>query len=179
MPHRHFKTARKFGRRKEARQALMKGLTGQVILYERVRTTEARAKEVKPLVEKAISVAKAKEEVAAIREIKRMVTNPKAAEKAVKELKEAYQGRTGGYARVIRLTPRAGDGSPMALVELSEFDVKKAPEGDMVKEKVKSGKVKVTRKRAGESPTAVKPAEKKEEKPAENPVEKPEAEAVK
>lgn len=152
MPHRHIKKARKLSRRKNARTALLKGLLTQVLLYERVKTTQARAKEVKPLIDKAINVAKNKDAVTGLRAIKNMVANPKAAEKTVKELKDAYQNRPGGYARIINLGFRQGDGAPMVVIELVE-GVRKPVEKPEAEEKMAkpSTKVKVTRKKAGQT----------------------------
>ncbi len=119
--HRHSYKGRKLGRKRGARLSLLKNLATSVILYEEVRTTLKKAKEVSPLVEKMITIGK-KGDISAIREIRKALSDTTVALKIVKEISPRFKSRKGGYLRIYRLGPRTGDGAPMALIKFSPFD---------------------------------------------------------
>lgn len=114
---RHRKKKITLDRKKAPRKALLKNLAMQVIVYEKIITTEAKAKAVKPIVEKLIT--KAKNPTLANRRIA-MARLP--LKKAVKKLFEVlslrYAEKKGGYTRIIKLSPRVGDGAKRAIIEL-------------------------------------------------------------
>lgn len=114
---RHRKQGRKLSLKSGARKKMLRNLAASIILYERVETTEARAKEVRRLVEQLITVGK-KRTLAAKRQLLAELPQKLAAAKIQKELVTKYEKRNGGYTRIVRLNPRAGDNSPRVVIEL-------------------------------------------------------------
>ena len=110
------KLGRKLSRKKDQRKALLKGLASTLILNEKIRTTEAKAKEVRPLVEKFITQAQ-KGDLSSRRRFSRFFS-PKIVTKLLKEIGPRYKERKGGYTRIIKLGPRKTDGARMAIIEL-------------------------------------------------------------
>ncbi|MCK5320831.1 50S ribosomal protein L17 [Candidatus Parcubacteria bacterium] len=115
MRHRIKKTT--LGRKKEPREMMLRNLTSSVLIYEKVKTTKAKAKAVKPLVEKAITTAK-KGDLTARRSLIEKLPQKMAIKKAIEVLGKKYKDRKGGYTRIINLQPRQGDGAEMARLEL-------------------------------------------------------------
>ena len=115
MRHRVKKTT--LGRKKESREMMLKNLTSSVLIYEKVKTTKAKAKAVKPLVEKAITTAK-KGDLNARRSLIEKLPQKMAIKKAMEVLGKKYKERKGGYTRIVNLLPRQGDGAEMAQIEL-------------------------------------------------------------
>ena len=96
---------------------MLKNLAASVLLYEKVKTTEAKAKAVKPQLERLITAAK-KGDLTARRQLLAVVPQPLAVKKAMEVLGARYQDRQGGYTRIIKLGKRAGDGAAMVQIEL-------------------------------------------------------------
>jgi large subunit ribosomal protein L17 len=117
---RHLKNGRKFKRDKNQRKSFFKTILGSLILHEKMKTTEAKAKEVKDLIDKIINKAKlAKIEtkkLAVIRELNKKIPAV-AVKKLTGEFIEKFSKRNSGYTRVIKLAPRKSDGARMAIVE--------------------------------------------------------------
>ncbi len=115
--------ARKLGRTTDTRLALLRNLTADVLIYERVETTEAKAKELKKTVDKMITLGK-RGDLHARRQAASFLYNKKADEdeqvlqKLFGEIAERYENVQGGYTRVLKLGPRRGDGANMAIIEL-------------------------------------------------------------
>jgi large subunit ribosomal protein L17 len=116
---RHHVGGRKFGRPTDQRLAMFKSLVTDVLRYEKVTTTEAKAKEVQGMVEKLITRARGGT-IHDRRLALRQVTDPLIVEKLFTTLAPRYAERTGGYTRVIKLEPRLGDGASMAVIMLVE-----------------------------------------------------------
>lgn len=112
----HLRKNRKLSLKKGQRKALLKSLCQALFLKEKIRTTEAKAKELKRVGEKFLTKAK-KNDLAARRYLNRYFS-PKVVKKLVQELGPRYRERQGGYTRVIRLEPRKFDGAKMAIIEL-------------------------------------------------------------
>lgn len=113
---RKLKKGRKFHRLTGQRQALLKGLFNNLILAEKIETTEAKAKEIKPRIEKLITIAK-KQTLPALRILFSRLSK-KSAEKLYYQIAPKYQNRKGGYLRIIKSAQaRKKDGSKMAIVE--------------------------------------------------------------
>ncbi|MEI3609417.1 50S ribosomal protein L17 [Pseudogracilibacillus sp. SO10305] len=132
--------ARKLGRSTETRMALLRNLTTDVIVHERVETTEAKAKELRSTVDKMITLGKrgdlhARRQAAQflykkkvldgelIDANKELVKEERDAvetvlDKLFGELAERYEDRQGGYTRVLKVGPRRGDGANIAIIEL-------------------------------------------------------------
>ena len=104
-------------RTKGPREALLRNLATSVILYEKVKTTKARAKFVRGLVEKAITVGKTKN-VNTVRQLNKMFMVSNAVKKVVEDLGPKYKDRKGGYLRITPLGRRVGDAAEMVQIEL-------------------------------------------------------------
>lgn len=112
----HKKKGRKLGRKRNQRKALLKTLAASLILKEKIKTTEAKAKETRPFVEKLITKSKTND-LATIRYLAKYLP-AKVLKKMVLEIGPRYQNRAGGYTRIIKATPRKADGAKMAIIEL-------------------------------------------------------------
>lgn len=99
------------------RASLLKNLATQLILYEKIKTTEAKAKALRPFVERLISKGK-KNTLASRRELLRVLPIENAAKKILEEIGPRYATRPGGYTRIIKLGVRAGDAARVARIEL-------------------------------------------------------------
>lgn len=123
----------KLGRNSAARKALFRDLVTDLIINERIETSEAKAKEVRSIVDKMITLAKrgdlhARRQVAAFVRKHRShtvkdgaeVTHEKvdAVKKLFDEIAPRYAERQGGYTRIIKIGPRRGDSAPMVYLEL-------------------------------------------------------------
>lgn len=119
--------ARKLGRTTETRMALLRNLAADVILHERVETTESKAKEVRSTVDKMITLGKrgdlgARRQAAAFLYDKRTEDDEQLLDKLFDDVAQRYEDRQGGYTRVLKLGPRRGDGANMAVIELVKED---------------------------------------------------------
>ncbi|UUX32844.1 50S ribosomal protein L17 [Fundicoccus culcitae] len=122
---------RKLGRTSSQRKAMLRDLTTDVIVNERIETTEARAKEVRKFVDKMITLAK-KGDLSARRQAASFLRNEIAdarieddevvVERVLDRLFDdyavRYADRNGGYTRILKKGPRRGDGAPMVILEL-------------------------------------------------------------
>ena len=115
MRHRKHKVT--LDRKKASRSALLKNLICQVILYEKIVTTQAKAKAAKALVEKVITRAKV-DTLANRRLLLARLPIKSAVKKAFEVLGPKYKERKGGYLRIIKIGPRKGDGAEMSQLEL-------------------------------------------------------------
>ena len=113
---RHLKKGRKLGTDASHTKAMLKSLAGALLANNRIKTTEARAKEVRPLVEKTITWAK-KGDVHSRRLAIAAIGDKELVAKLFSEA-ERFEGRDGGYTRILKLGPRKGDGAPMVIMEL-------------------------------------------------------------
>jgi large subunit ribosomal protein L17 len=109
---------RKFGRKTAPRQAMYASLIVAVLRYERIKTTEARAKEVRGMVERVITLAKGGSLAERRRIIAQLPDEPLVIDKLYDEIVPRYGGRNSGYTRVVKLGPRPGDNAPMVQLEL-------------------------------------------------------------
>ena len=104
-------------RYRDQRTALLRGLTVELILRERITTTLAKAKETRVVAEKLITHGK-KGTLHHRRLAMAQVPNKKAVEKVFDDVAPRYEDRPGGYTRIIKLAPRQGDAAKMAIIEL-------------------------------------------------------------
>ncbi|MBI4256567.1 50S ribosomal protein L17 [Candidatus Uhrbacteria bacterium] len=114
---RHRKKGTILGREKAPREALLRNLAASVILYEKVKTTQAKAKAVKSLVEKAITSGK-KPTIAARRKLMGFFYTEHPVKKIFEVLGPRYQHRAGGYTRIVKMGARKNDGAEMVQIEL-------------------------------------------------------------
>ena len=113
---RHRKTGRKLNRNSPQRNSLKKSLAISIIEHESVRTTLAKAKEIRGFLEPLVTLAK-ENTIANQRLAYSKLRSKEAVAKLFEELGPRYQGRPGGYLRVIKRGLRNGDKAPSAQVE--------------------------------------------------------------
>jgi large subunit ribosomal protein L17 len=109
-------------RNSDQRKALLRDLVTDIIIHERITTTEAKAKELKKLADKMITLAKdgslsARRQAAETVRFEDVKEGQNALQKLFSELGPRYQERNGGYTRIIKTVPRKGDAAPMAIIE--------------------------------------------------------------
>jgi large subunit ribosomal protein L17 len=117
----HRVAGRKLGRPTDHRLALFRNLVTDLLRYEKVITTEAKAKEVRGLADKMITLGK-RGDLAARRRALGYVYDKKVVAKVFDELGPRYSDRRGGYTRLIKVAPRVGDGAHMAQLQLLSED---------------------------------------------------------
>jgi large subunit ribosomal protein L17 len=149
---RHKKQGRQFGRNTSHRRAMFRALTANLVLHERIETTDAKAKELRRVAErllsqairlgavaftpsKDLSPADKSRRLAAERQVGRFLQRfgvtatadesrkVDLVEKVFVDLAKRFQGRAGGYTRIVKLGPRRGDNAPMCLIEFVEKGV--------------------------------------------------------
>ena len=114
---RHRMAGRHLGRSTAARLALYRNQTTDLLRYEKLVTTEAKAKEVRGFAERMITLGK-KGQLHHRRQALAFVRQEEVVGKLFSELAPRYAERNGGYTRITKLGPRHGDGAPMAQLEL-------------------------------------------------------------
>jgi large subunit ribosomal protein L17 len=114
---RHGVKSRRFDRPTDQRLALFRGLVTDLLKYEQIKTTEAKAKTVRGLAEKMITYGKSGS-LASRRRVLGYVYDKHVAGKVFDELASRYADRPGGYTRIVKLGPRLGDGAPVVVLEL-------------------------------------------------------------
>jgi large subunit ribosomal protein L17 len=102
--------------KKGPRVALLKSLARSLILHEKIKTTEAKAKTLRSIVEKMIT--RGKVATVANRRVLAKETNPDMVKKLVNDIAPRYKERNGGYTRITKLGQRNSDGAKMAIIEL-------------------------------------------------------------
>lgn len=129
--HRHGYVGRKFGRERDQRKALVKGLATELVNHGKIETTLPKAKELVRYIEKLITKAK-KGDLANRRRVIAGLSTLSAANKLVDEIAPQLAGRTSGHVRVERTRLRVGDGAQMATIEFVD-ELKAAPAKEEVK----------------------------------------------
>ena len=100
---------------------LLANLATQLIVHESIKTTEARARRLRPYVEKLITKGK-RGDLHARRTVLKKVTDKYAVYRLFEELAPKFEGREGGYTRIIKTGFRAGDAAPMCFIELVDYN---------------------------------------------------------
>ena len=148
---RHRKSGRQFGRNTSHRRAMFRALAANLVVHERIETTDAKAKELRRIVERMIgrairlgpiaytgqeqlSVADRARRLAAQRHLARFLQRFAVSqdgeskkqvdllEKVFVDLAKRFQNRPGGYTRIVKIGPRAGDNAPMSIIEFVTAD---------------------------------------------------------
>jgi len=114
---RHQKKTIKLGRSTAARKALMNNLSAQLVLYEAIQTTEAKAKALRTVIEPMITKAKTGK-LAARRQLLGVLPMPTAVKKLFEVIGPRYKDRAGGYTRITPVKVRVGDGAKICKIEL-------------------------------------------------------------
>jgi large subunit ribosomal protein L17 len=113
---RHQKSKKTLDRKAGPRKHLLKNLAAQFILYEKISTTEAKAKVLRSFVEPLITTGK-ENTLAARRNLMKTLPIENAVKKVLEELGPRYKERPGGYTRITKLSQRQGDAAKMARIE--------------------------------------------------------------
>ncbi len=114
---RHGVAGRKLSRPTDHRMLMYRNLVTDLLRYEKIVTTEAKAKEVRGMAERMITLGK-NGSLHARRQALAFVTDKDVVAKLFDELAPRYAERVGGYTRITKLGPRLGDAAPMAQLEL-------------------------------------------------------------
>ncbi|MCB9763122.1 MAG: 50S ribosomal protein L17 [Alphaproteobacteria bacterium] len=133
---RHMKAGRKLGRNSSHRKAMYRNMVTSLMLHGRIRTTDAKAKELRRIADRVITLGKRvppsklaaldgeelvkaqAERVHAIRQARKFIVDRDVLHRVFNEYSERYQTRPGGYTRLVKLGFRTGDNAPMTLIEL-------------------------------------------------------------
>src|SRR5579859_7351342 len=126
---RHAMRGRKLGRTSAHREALFRNQLQSLVEKERIITTLPKAKELRPIAERVITRGK-RDSVPSRRWALRWLIRRELVKKLFDEISPRFEGRPGGYLRIVKLGPRPGDGAEMALVEMVELgaDIRKPGE---------------------------------------------------
>ena len=108
---------RKLGRTSSQRKALLRDLATDLIINERIETTEQKAKELRSVVEKMITLGK-RGDLHARRQAAAFIRKEVANEETGQDIAPRYAERQGGYTRINKLGPRRGDAAEMVIIEL-------------------------------------------------------------
>ncbi len=122
---RHKKSGRKFGRNSPHRKAMFRNMAASLLRHETIKTTVPKAKELRRVVEPLITLAKV-DGVANRRLAFDRLRDKEVVGKLFKDLGPRFKERPGGYIRILKTGPRAGDAAPMAIVQLVDGPVEAA-----------------------------------------------------
>jgi large subunit ribosomal protein L17 len=148
--HRHGYKGRKFGRERDQREALIKGLAESLILKESIETTHEKAKDLRPYVEKLVTKAR-KGGLHNRRQVIKSLQTLEAAHKLVDDIAPKMQ-RTSGYLRIVKTTTRRGDNAQLARISFVD-DLNAAP---VAKKAEKAAEAKPVVKKAPAKKTTAK-----------------------
>ncbi len=109
---------RKLSRKQGPRIALYKNLTVSILRYERVKTTEAKAKEIRGRVEKMITLAKRGDLAARRAVVSQLPNEPLVVTKLFDEIAPKYADRSSGFTRIVKIGQRQGDAAEIVQIEL-------------------------------------------------------------
>jgi large subunit ribosomal protein L17 len=135
---RHQVKSKRLGRDSAQRKALLRSLVTSFLEKERITTTHAKAKALKPVADKMITLAK-KNTLHTRRQALSYIYKKDVVKKLFEDIGPRFMERPGGYSRIVKIGPRAGDGTEMAVIELvgSEFK-KKSKKKEKLSEKAKA-----------------------------------------
>ena len=109
---------RKLGRDNKHRRSMLATLTKQVIMNERIQTTDTRAKEVRKSVDKMITLGKRGDLVSRRNALAFLHNETEVVNKVFDDLAQRYEKRDGGYTRILKVDERRGDGALISIIEL-------------------------------------------------------------
>lgn len=109
---------RKLGRDNKHRRSMLATLTKQVIMNEKIKTTDTRAKEVRKCVDKMITLGKRGDLVSRRSALAFLHNDTEVVKKVFDDLAKRYEKRDGGYTRILKVDERRGDGALISIIEL-------------------------------------------------------------
>ena len=136
---RHQKKGRKLNRTASHRKALFSNLAASLVIHKKIRTTDAKGKELRTYIERLVTYAK-RGDLHGRRLIQKRITGKRSKEIAnilIHDIAPAYADRHGGYTRLIKLNNRKNDNAPVTLIEFIDLDsdVTESKDGEEVEEK--------------------------------------------
>ena len=141
---RHQKKGRKLNRTASHRKALLSNLAASLVIHKKIRTTDAKGKELKGFVERLVTYAK-KGDVHGRRLIQKKILGKRGKEIAnilIHDIAPTYMDRQGGYTRIIKLNNRKNDNAPVSLVEFVDIAPTIVETGTEVDEEQEKGETK-------------------------------------
>lgn len=117
---RHRQSGRHFGRETSHRLSMYRNLVTDLLRYERITTTEAKAKEIRPLAEKMVTLAK-RGDIHARRQAMKFIYDTRVVKHLWDDIGPRMADRPGGYLRITKLEPRKGDAASMAAIEFVDY----------------------------------------------------------
>src|SRR3977135_3447074 len=166
---RHNLSGRQLSRNSPHRHAMLRNMAGSLLRHETIHTTLPKAKELRRVVEPLITLGKSDSEANRRLAFSRL-RDGEIVSKLFADLGPRFRTRPGGYTRILRMVPRAGDNAPMALMQLVDRpppEPRPTPEGGEPKEKrgAKPAAAKSEAKAARGATVKSKPAKAKAAKP--------------
>ncbi len=136
---RHQKKGRKLNRTASHRKALFSNLAASLVIHKKIRTTDAKGKELRTYIDRLVTYAK-RGDVHGRRLIQKRITGKRGKEIAnilIHDIAPAYADRHGGYTRLIKLNNRKNDNAPVSLIEFVDLapDVTESKDSEVVEEK--------------------------------------------
>jgi large subunit ribosomal protein L17 len=122
---RHRKTGRKLGKTSSHREAMLRNMVTSLLKYEKITTTDAKAKELRKVAEKMITLGK-RGDLHARRQALSFVRDKEIVGKLFNELSARYRDCTGGYTRIMKMGNRVGDNAPMSIIEFIREEAEQA-----------------------------------------------------
>ena len=117
---RHKKKGRKLGRKVGNRRALLMNLSSQMIIHKRIKTTDAKAKELRTFIEPLITLAK-KNDIHSRRMVVRKLPNKNIVRTLFDDIAPKYADRPGGYTRIVKLGYRDNDRASVSIIEFVDM----------------------------------------------------------
>ena len=114
---RHKNAGRKFDRNTSSRRAMLRNLTANLILHEKIETTSTKAKEISKIAERMITQAR-RGDLHSRRLVASYLLDPRVVKKLVEQIAPAYKDKTGGYTRITKSRVRPGDAAELSFLEL-------------------------------------------------------------
>ena len=138
---RHKRSGSNFGRTANQRKALLRGLVSALILQERIETTLVKAKETRIMAERLVTLG-IKGDLNSRRLALAGLPSRPAVAKLFKEIAPRFQGRNGGYLRIVQTRNRMGDSAPMAVIEFVDYESRRQEAGKQAAEQKEKKKEK-------------------------------------
>lgn len=130
----HKKAGRHFSRTFNQRKALLRGLVTSLLEHQRIETTLAKAKAIKAITEKLVTIGK-RNDLHSKRLVMSYVYTRSAAVKLFSEIAPRFANINGGYLKILRTGTRVNDSAPMAIIQFTDYEVKKSEKKEAKKEK--------------------------------------------
>ena len=126
---RHNKSGRKLGRKTASRKALMSNLASALITHKRIKTTDAKAKELRMYLEPLVTFAK-RGDLHARRQVLKKIPRKAIIHELFDTIGPSFSDRDGGYTRITKLGFRDNDRAPMSLIEFVGMTAESVPQGE-------------------------------------------------